>query len=139
MGRIVDEKLLAVRLVHVIANRRRGGDNVEIKLSFNALLDDFHVQKSQETATEAKAERDGIVRLENQRRVVELQFQKRFLQIVKLTPIKRIDTAKDYGLHLFIPRAGRSGRTGSRRDRVPHGNVLNGFNRRRDIAYFPSF
>ena len=41
-------------VVHHIANVRHGGDNVHIELTVESLLDNLHMQQTQETATETE-------------------------------------------------------------------------------------
>ena len=74
MRRVIDKKFLPVRLMHLIGDARRGGDDVEIEFPLDAFLNDFHVQKPQKAAAKTEPERDGGIRLEDERRVIELQF-----------------------------------------------------------------
>ena len=55
---------LAVGLVDVVDDARRGRDEVEVVLALEALLDDLHVEQAEEAAAEAEAERLGRVGLE---------------------------------------------------------------------------
>ena len=71
---VVHEELGAVRLVHAVGDGGRRRDDVEVELALDALLNDLHVEKPQKAAAEAEAERDGVVGLEGQGRVVELEL-----------------------------------------------------------------
>ena len=42
-----------------VLDARRGGDQREVELALEALLDDLHVQQAEEPAAEAEAERAG--------------------------------------------------------------------------------
>ena len=57
VDRIVDFDLLAVGQLHLVDDRRRGRDEVEVELALQPLLDDFEVQQAEEAAAEAEAER----------------------------------------------------------------------------------
>ena len=66
--------------VTTVLDRRRRGDEVEVELALEPLLDDLHVQQAQEAAAEAEAERDRRFRLEADRGVVEVQLLERVAQ-----------------------------------------------------------
>ena len=63
-----------------VAHARRGGDQVHAEFALQALLHDFHVQQAEKAAAETEAERHGIFRLVEKRRVVQLQFAERVAQ-----------------------------------------------------------
>ena len=46
VGRVVHKQLFPVRFVHLITNGRSRRNDIQIKLSFNAFLDNFHMQKA---------------------------------------------------------------------------------------------
>ena len=71
---------LAVGHGDLVAHAGRGGDQVEVELALQPLLDDLHVQQAEEAAAEAEAERDRTFRLEEERRIVEPQFFERVAQ-----------------------------------------------------------
>ena len=52
----------------LVLDRRRRGDEVEVELALQPLLDDLHVQQAQEAAAEAEAQRDRALRLEGEAR-----------------------------------------------------------------------
>ena len=66
--------MLAVGLGDLVAHAGRGGDEVEVELALQALLNDFHVEQAEEAAAEAEAEGDGAFGLEEKGRVVEAKF-----------------------------------------------------------------
>ena len=68
VGRGVDLDLAAVGGADVVLDAGRGGQEVEVVLAFEALLDDVHVEQAEEAAAEAGAERDGVLRLVVERR-----------------------------------------------------------------------
>ena len=63
------------------AHRRRGGDEVEVVLALEALLDDLHVQEAEEAAAEPEAQRGRGLGLARERGVVEAQLVERVAQV----------------------------------------------------------
>ena len=61
-----------VGLNDFIDNRRQRGDQIQVKLAFQALLNDFHMQHTKETTAETEAQCNGGFRLKRQRGIVEL-------------------------------------------------------------------
>ena len=57
--RRVDGEHLAVRLGHAVLDGRRGGQQVEVELALEPLLDDLHVEQAEEAAAEAEARARG--------------------------------------------------------------------------------
>ena len=57
--RVVDAHHRAVGLVYLVDDARERGDEVEVKFALQPLLNDLHVQHSEEAAAEAEAQRDG--------------------------------------------------------------------------------
>ena len=56
-----------------VFDRRGGGDQVQVELPLQPLLDDLHVEQPQEAAPEPEAQRLGSLRLVLQAGVVEHQ------------------------------------------------------------------
>ena len=99
--RIVDIYNRAVCLHNFIDDGRERRNQVEIKLPFQALLNNLHMQHPQEAAAEAEPERCGTLGLKGQRRIIQLQFFKRVTQIGIAGTVQRVDPAVDH-------RAGRA-------------------------------
>ena len=108
---IVDFDHAAVGERDVVAHAGRGGDEVELVLALQALLDDLHVQQAEEAAAEAEAERDGAFRLEEEGRVVEAQFFERVAQQRVLVRVHGVEAGEDHGLDVF-----KAGQLRARRD-----------------------
>lgn len=53
---------------------RDRGNHIHIKLTIQTLLNNFHMQHAQETATKTKAQRCRRFCLKSQRRIVQLKF-----------------------------------------------------------------
>ena len=57
VGGVIDHDDLAAGFGYFIDYAGRGGDQIQVKLTLQAHLDDFHVQQAQEAAAEAVAQR----------------------------------------------------------------------------------
>jgi hypothetical protein len=90
VGRVVDLDGLAVVLQHLVDDRRRGGDQVQVVLALQALLDDLHVQHAEEAAAEAEAQRLRGLGLVEQRGVVEPELAQGIAQVLVVVGRHRI-------------------------------------------------
>ena len=79
---------------HVIDDARRGGDEVEVVLALEPLLDDLHVEEPEEAAAKPEAERLRRVGLEDERRVVHVELRERVAQILVLRRVRREDAGE---------------------------------------------
>ena len=122
--RTTDINHLAVSLVDVIVHRGARGNEVQVELALQALLDDFHVQQAQEAHAEAKAERHRGLGLPHQRRVVDVQLIERITQVLVVLVIDREQARIDHGLGLAV--TGKRLGAGIRRPRegIAHANGL---------------
>ena len=64
IGGVIDILCLAVGHCDLIYNRWCCCDEVKVVFSFQSFLNNFHMEKSQESAAEAEAQGDGCFRLE---------------------------------------------------------------------------
>ena len=80
LRRALEQLHRAVGVVHVVLDVRHGGDEVQIELALEPLLDDLHVQQAEKAAAESEAERGGRLRQVVQGGVVELQLLERVAQ-----------------------------------------------------------
>jgi hypothetical protein len=58
---------------HVVLHARSGGEQVEIELPLETLLDDLHVQQAEESDAEPEPERMTALGLVDESGIVELQ------------------------------------------------------------------
>ena len=72
--------------------------DVEVVLALQPLLDDLHVQQAQEAAAEAEAQRHRVLRLEDERGVVELQPVQRVAQQRIVVALHREEAGEDHRL-----------------------------------------
>jgi len=103
-----------------------GGDDIHVELTVEALLNDLHVEQSEESAAESESQRQRTLRLECQRRVVQLEFLQRRAQVFVLVGFDGIDAREDHRLHVLesgdrFPRGVRH-----RRNRVADLHVRRG-------------
>ena len=122
--RIVDHDDGAVRLRDAVDDGGQGGDEVEIKLALQPLLDDLHMQHTQKTASEAKTQRNRRLRLERQRRVVELQLFQRVAQVGVLRAVLSVDAAVDHRARGAVAGQRPGGGTGGFGHGVAHAGVV---------------
>ena len=102
--RAADIEHLAVSLVHVVVDRGARGDQVQIELALQALLDDLHVQQAQEAHAETKAQRHRRLRLPHQRRIVDVQLIERVAQVLVVLVVDGEQARVDHGLGLAVAR-----------------------------------
>ena len=121
----------------MVAHAGRGGDQVELVLALQPLLNDLHVEQSQESAAKAEAQRDGAFRLEEEGRIVQPQLLQSIAQQRVFVGVHGIKAGKDHGLDVF--KAGKRMRGGIRvvRDGVADlgvGHVFDGGGEEADLA-----
>ena len=87
----------AVRLIDFINDARRGRNQIEVKLAFQPLLNDLHVQQSQEAAAEAEAQRHGSSPAQRSatRRSAEA-FPAHPCRLVVIRAVRRINAAENH-------------------------------------------
>ena len=105
-GRVVDLDHGAVSLVDLVAHAGGGGDEIEIELALETLLNDLHVKQTEEAAAETEAECDGAFGLEEKRGIVEAKFFEGFAQLRVRVGIDGVEPGEDHGLDFF--EAGQS-------------------------------
>ena len=115
----------AVWRLHPVGHVRRRHEQVEIELALEPLADDLHVQKAEEAAPEAEAERLGRLRLVEQRRVVQLQALERVAKLRVVVGVRREEAGEDHGLHVLVARERLGGRPSLRRERVSDAQFRN--------------
>ena len=79
-GLSTDDLAAPLRQTDVVLDRRRRGDEVEVELALEPLLDDLHVEQAEEPAAEPEPERDRALRLVGEARVVEVELLERVAQ-----------------------------------------------------------
>ena len=96
----------------VVLDRRRRGDEVEVELALEPLLDDLHVEQAEEAAAEAEAERHRALRLEGEAGVVEVELLERLAQERVVLAAERVDAGEDEALGRLVAgqRLGRRAR-----------------------------
>ena len=118
----------------MIGHAGSGGDEIEVELALQPLLDDLHVQEPQETAPEPEPQRLAVFGFERERRVVELQFQKRLFEVVVTRTVCGVNARKHHRSCFFVSFKWRFGRTVGIGDGVADGGVRHIFDARGDIT-----
>ena len=95
---------LAIGLVDVIVHRGARGNEVQVELTLQALLDDLHVQQAQEAHAEAKAQRHRRLGLPYQRRIVDVQLVESVTEVLVIFIVDGEQARVDHGLGLAIAR-----------------------------------
>ena len=98
VGRVVQLLHRAVGQVHAVDDRGRGGDQVEVELALQPLLDDLEVQQAEEAAAEAEAERGRGLHLVGEAGVVEAQLADGGAQILEVGGVDREQAAEHHRL-----------------------------------------
>ena len=124
----------SVHGMHTVDNRRRRGDNIQIEFPLQTLLNDFHVQKSQEAAAEAEAQGHGGFRIEYQGRVVDLELFQGVPHVGVGLPFSWVDPGVDHGHDFFVTRQGFLRQIGRVVNRVADPSFFYVFNARRNVA-----
>src|SRR6185369_17576199 len=112
------------------------GDEVEIELALEALLDDLHVKEAEESAAEPEAERDRALRRVGEARVIEVQLLERVAQERVVLAADRVDPGEDEALGLLVAGEWRVRRPRDGRDRVADLGVADALEARGDVADF---
>ena len=110
--------------IHLVNNRRQCGNQIQIKLSLQTLLNDFHVEHTQKSAAETKAQRHRGLGLEGQRGIVQLEFFQCIAQVGVFGAVLGINTAVNHGLCGTITGQCFACRTGSLGDGIAHLGVV---------------
>ena len=136
LGRVVDLDGVAVGGGHPVEHARRGGDQVHAELALEPLLDDLHVQQAEEAAAEPEAQRDGGLRLEEERRVVQAQLLERVAQLGILMALHRVEPGEHHRLQFLEARERRQRRPRGLGDRVADLRVGHALDAAGDEAHF---
>ena len=140
IGGVVQVYLFAVGFGDFVNDGGRRGDQREAEFALQSFLHHVHMQQSQKPDAEAVTERGAGFRLEGQRRVVELEFEKGLAQFcVVARALHRIQAAENHRFGFAVSRQ----RLFDGPRRVGNGvadiGVAERFNARRHIADFTGF
>ena len=87
----------AIGLGDTVDHRGQGGDEIQVELPLQPLLDDLHVEHAQKAAAEAEAQGGGGLGLEGQGGVVELELLQGVPQVGVLGAVLGVDAAVHHG------------------------------------------
>ncbi|MCY1171193.1 hypothetical protein D9M73_112970 [compost metagenome] len=103
-GVVQFDRAAAMRQLEFVHHRRCGGDEVEVVLARQALLDDFEVEQPEEAAAEAETERGAGFHLEGEACVVEAQLADAFAQLLEIIGVDREQAAEHHRLDFLEAR-----------------------------------
>ena len=98
VGRVVQFLHRAVGEQQPVDDAGRGGDQVEVELALQPLLDDFQMQQAKEAAAIAEAERGTGFHFIGEGGVVEAQLADRGAQILEIGGVDREQAAEHHRL-----------------------------------------
>ena len=101
VARVHDLELLAFFGVGLVPHVGHRGDDGHVEFPFKALLDDFHVEHTEETAPETKPKRRGALRLEDEGRVVELKLFHGGAQLFVIFGVHGVNACEDHGFDIL--------------------------------------
>ncbi len=133
VARVGDLDGLAVRL-DLVLHARGGGYEVQPELPLQPLLHDLHVQEPQEPAAEPEAH-PRVLRLVEERGVVELQLGERVPEALELVPLGRVEAAEDGRQDLGVAGKGLGGGVLRTRHRVADAEGLDVLEAGYHVAY----
>ena len=126
---------VALLVVNHIRYVGHGGNHIHVELTVESFLHNLHVEQTQESASEAKAQCDGRFRRKCQRCIVELQLFERSPQVFIIRRVDGIYTGKDHGFYLLKALDGLSARLGHMGNGIAHLHLLAVFDAADDITH----
>ena len=117
-----------------VLDRRRRGDEVEVELALEPLLDDLHVEQAEEAAPEAEPEGDRALGLEGDRGVVEVELLERVAEERVVRAVERVDAGEDERLGLLVAGQRCGGGPLGRGQRVADLAIADALEAGRDVA-----
>ncbi len=82
--------------VQPVDHRRRGGDQIEVELALQPLLNHLQVQQAEEAAAEARTQRRRAFRLVVEAGIVQPQLGERLAQVLELGGVGREQAAEHH-------------------------------------------
>ena len=93
----MEADLGAVAQLHLVDDAGGGGDEVEVELALQPLLDDLEVEQAEEPAAKTEAERGGALHLVGEAGVVEPKAPHRRAQGLEIGGVDREQAAEHHG------------------------------------------
>ena len=122
--------------MHTILNAGSRCQKIQVEFALQALLDDFHMQKTQKANAETESQRMRFFGFPYQGRVVERQLLKRFFQRLVLVVINGKQAGKDHGFCFAVSWQRLGGLIRAKRDSVAHFYLTYGFQARDQVSHF---
>ncbi len=135
-GGIIDLQRFTARCDDLENNRGRGGNQLEIVFTLQALLHDLHVQHAEKPAAKPESQGRRGLRLEVQCRIIESQLLQGFAKRLVIFRTDRKQAGKDPRLYLLEAGQRRLARPASCRQSVANRGAVNVLYARDDITDF---
>ena len=123
-----------VSLVDFVDDTRCCRDQVQIIFALQTLQNDFHVQKSQESAAETESQGQRCLGLEEERGIIELELFQGIAQVGIAGCLGRIQAAVDHGLCALIAGQGLIAGAGALCDSIADTGIADIFDRSGEIS-----
>src|SRR5213078_1227970 len=104
MGRVIDEENLAAGGEDFVNHAGRRRDDVHVVFAPEPLLNDLHVEQTEEAAAETESESDRTFRLINERRIVQPKFPDGRLEVLEVGGVDRINAAENHRMDFLKAR-----------------------------------
>ena len=117
----------------LIHHARVSRDDVHVELAAEALLHDLHVEQSEESAAQPKAQRRRALGLEGERRIVQLELGDAYFETLVIGRVDRVNAREHHRMNLLEARQLRR-RIARIGDRVAHLHLARGLDVGRDVA-----
>jgi len=134
LGRGVDGEFRAVGEADAVLDGGGGGEELDVVLAFEALLDDVHVEEAEEAGAEAGAEGDGGFGLVVEGGVVELEFLEGVAEELVVFGVGGVEAGEDHALGRFVAVEGGGRGCGVVGDGVSDVAVADGLEAGGDVA-----
>ena len=122
-GTVDLDRLVAVDQRHLVADVRRGRQQLEVVLALQPLAHDVHVQQPQEAAAKAESERVGGLGLIREGGIVQREPLERLAQVLVAVGVDREEAAEHHRLHLAVARESLAGAAGASREGVSNAEL----------------
>ncbi len=109
--RVIDQHDFPVRFNDTIFDVRYRCNEFLFIFALEPLLNDLHMQESEKSPAESKAQRHGSFRFENQRCIVHAKFLQRIAKLGKIIRFTGYSPAKTIGFASLYPGNGPRGRS----------------------------
>ena len=128
---------ITLLVIDMVGHVRHRSNHIHVKLTIQTLLHNLHVEQSEETTTETKTQSQRRLRLESQRRIIQLQLFQRRAKIFEILRLNRINPGKHHRLHFLKTGNSLVTRTGNMRNGISHLHLFRSLDTGNNISHIP--